>query len=207
MPTLNIMIDPVLQLVVQWLAVFAINVIPAFAPPTWVLLSFFYIVYPQNIFLLIFIGVTASTVGRYALAKGSELITQKYASTRKKKGLEELRHELNYKPWEKFFFTLVFSLSPLPSNALFIAAGATRVRLREVLAGFFVGRTISYLLLVFVTQKVFSALETTLAGNATIWTGMIEIIGFASIIAFFVLDWEKILGQKKESKKWPNRKK
>lgn len=201
------MVDLVLQLVAEWLAVFAINVIPAFAPPTWVLLSFFYIVYPQDIFLLIGIGVTASTAGRYVLAKGAELVTQKYASIHKKTGLEQLRRELHYKPWEKFVFTFVFSLSPLPSNALFIAAGATRVRLREILAGFFAGRALSYLLLVFVAQKVFSALETTLAGNATIWTAMIEIIGFVAVIAFFALDWEKLLNRRNAEKRWPRRKK
>lgn len=199
------MLDP-LQIIVEWLVVFILNVIPAFAPPTWIVLSAFYIAFPQNIFFLIAIGVTASTAGRYALAKGSEILIQKYASNNKKEDLAHLKKALNYKPMQKFLFTFIFALSPLPSNALFIAAGATKIRLREILAGFFAGRTVSYLLLVFITEKVFTALEKTLEGNATIWTVMIEVIGVLSIVAFFAIDWDKLIRSGEKNKKWPKKK-
>ena len=184
-------------LLFEWIVVFLINLIPAFMPPTWVTLSFFYISNPQDIFVLIFIGVTASTAGRYCLAKGSGKFFGRFGTKKKKKQMKLLEKRLHGKPMQKFIFTLLFSLSPLPSNALFIAVGVTKTRLREVLVGFFVGRTISYLFLVFTTERVFSSLEITLEGTASLWTLMIEIIGVIAIIAFFVFDWEKLLGGKK----------
>ncbi|MEK6958874.1 MAG: hypothetical protein AABW59_02400 [archaeon] len=192
-------------LISQWLIIFAINVIPAFAPPTWLVLSTFYIAEPQELLFLVFLGVTASTAGRYALAKGSWYVINKYGSMKRKKEMQFLKERLGELPLQKFFFTLIFALGPLPSNALFIAAGSAGIRLREMLAGFFVGRTLSYLALIFVSEKIFSSLELTAEGNATLMTLMIEIIGIIAIIAFFKFDWEKLLGkvETKERHKWP----
>ena len=105
---------------------------------------------------------------------------------------------------------LIYSLSPLPSNALFIAFGATKTRLREVLAAFLLGRTISYLFLVFTTKQVFTSLEATMQGNASLWTIMIEVIGVIAVIAFFFVDWNKLIsldmpGEKDD--KWPRKNK
>ncbi len=185
-------------LLFEWIFVFLINLVPAFMPPTWLTLSFFYITNPQNIFLLVFIGVTASTAGRYCLAKLSGTFFERFGTKKKKKQMELLQKKLQGKPLSKFLFTMLFALSPLPSNALFIAVGATKTRMREVVVGFFVGRTISYLFLVFTTEKIFSSLGATVEGTATLWTIMIELIGVIAIIAFFVFDWEKLLGGNKK---------
>jgi membrane protein YqaA with SNARE-associated domain len=183
-------------LIFEWIVIFVFNIIPAFAPPTWMTLAFFYITNPQNIFLLVFIGVTASTVGRYCLAKISNKFIFKFASKKKKQQMELINIRLAGKPFQKFIFTFLFALSPLPSNALFIAIGATNTKLREILLGFFAGRTLSYLFLVFTTEKIFSSLSITLEGTATFWTIIIELIGVFAIIFFFIFDWEKLLKQK-----------
>ena len=198
-------------LFVEWILVFVINIVPALAPPTWAVLSTFNIAAPQNILVLILIGVTASTCGRFGLAKISGFITKEFASGKKKQEFDAIEKRLEGKGFRKFVFTFVYSLSPLPSNALFIAFGATNTRLREVLAGFFIGRFISYLLLVFTTEKIFSSLESTLAGNASLWTIMIEIIGVIAIVMFFVVDWNKFIQldspKEHEKEKWPKRNK
>jgi len=199
--------DPLL-LLAEWIVVFLLNVVPAFAPPTWAILSFFYIAAPQNIFVLIAVGVTASTAGRYCLAMLSRLFTKKFAKGHKKEEMDFLAKKLSGKPFKKFLFTFLFSLSPLPSNALFIAVGAIGIRLREVLAGFFAGRIISYLFLVFVVGKVFTSLEATVEGTATLWIILIELIGVIAIIAFFLFDWAAFLGKpkKKSGAKWKHKK-
>jgi len=202
-------IDYISMLFAQWVIVFVLNIVPALAPPTWAILSFFYISNPQNIFLLVLIGVTASTTGRFALAKASAFVTEKFANRSKKNEFKAIENKLEGKALQKFIFTLIYSLSPLPSNALFIAFGATKTRLREVLAAFLIGRTISYLFLIFTTQKIFSSLETTMQGNASLWTIMIEVIGVIAVLGFFLVDWNKIIsldmpGEKKEHK-WPKK--
>jgi membrane protein YqaA with SNARE-associated domain len=182
-------------LLFEWAVIFAINVIPAFAPPTWMALSYFYITSPQNIFLLVLIGVTASTCGRYILAKISAK-TFDILGKKDKEDMEFLREKLKGKKWKKFIFSFLFSLGPFPSNALFITIGATKIKLREILAGFFFGRLLSYLFLVFTTQHIFSSLELTFEGQATLWTIVVEIIGVLAIIWFFTFDWKKFFKEK-----------
>ncbi|MFA6399498.1 MAG: hypothetical protein WCW44_03975 [archaeon] len=196
--------------VVQWIIVFLANVIPAFMPPTWAVLSAFYISTPQNIFALILIGVTASTCGRFALAKLSGRVTSQFASSAKKKEFDAIGAKLQGKTFQKFIFTFIYALSPLPSNALFIAFGATKTRMREVLAGFFVGRFISYLFLVFTTNKVFSSLEATAQGAGTLGTIMVEVIGLIAIVGFFFIDWNKLISLEmpgENKNKWPKKSK
>jgi len=195
--------------VVQWIIIFIFNVIPAFMPPTWAVLSAFYISTPQNIFALVILGVTASTCGRFALAKLSEKVTSKFASREKKKEFDAIGHKLEGKAFQKFIFTFIYALSPLPSNALFIAFGATKTKLREVLVGFFIGRFLSYLFLIFTTKQVFSSLEATAQGAGTLGTIMVEVIGLIAIVGFFFIDWNKLIsldmpGTKTE--KWPKKK-
>ncbi len=201
------LMDYWLLLIVQWVIVLVINVVPAMAPPTWAVLSFFNITRPQNIWVLVFIGVSASTVGRFALAKLSGYVATRFASREKMHELKSIEKQLSAKSWEKFTFTIIYALSPLPSNALFIAFGATKTRLREILAGFVVGRTISYLFLVFTVDKVFSSVQSTMAGNMNLFTIMIEIIGVVAIIVFFKFDWASMIklegkNDKKNKKRW-----
>ncbi|HNV00909.1 MAG TPA: hypothetical protein PKK60_00575 [archaeon] len=190
-----------IQLIIEWLIIFGLNVIPAFAPPNWIVLAYFYITRPQNLILLIIIGVSASTCGRYVLAILSRKVFNKFASEEKKEEMELIRNKLKKGSWKKFIFSTLFSLGPFPSNSLFIAVGTTKIRLKEIIAGFFVGRTISYLFLVFTSEKIFTSLETTLAGSATLWTLMIEIIGLVSILVFFLFDWKKLLLKKEKKTK------
>jgi len=190
-----------IQLIIEWLIIFGLNVIPAFAPPNWIVLAYFYITRPQNLILLIIIGVSASTCGRYVLAILSRKVFNKFASEEKKEEMELIRNKLKKGSWKKFIFSTLFSLGPFPSNSLFIAVGTTKIRLKEIIAGFFVGRTISYLFLVFTSEKIFTSLETTLAGSATLWTLMIEIIGLVIILVFFLFDWKKLLLKKEKKTK------
>jgi len=198
-------------MIIEWFVVFVANIVPAMMPPTWAILSFFYITYPQDIFVLVILGVTASTCGRFALAKLSGYVTERFASAKKKHEFEAINSKLQGKPIEKFIFTFLYALSPLPSNALFIAFGATKTRMREVLSGFFVGRVISYLFLVFTTQKIFSSFESTIMGSASTLTIAIEVVGVVIVIAFFFVDWNKIIAfgtaeGKQIENKWPKKK-
>lgn len=182
-----------ISLIIQWLIVFGINIIPVFAPPTWIVLSYFHISAPQNLLILILIGVTASTAGRYVLAKFSGKVFVKFASEKKKKEIELIKSKLQKKSTAKFMLSFIFSLGPLPSNAFFIAVGSTKLKLKEFLAGFFVGRTISYLFLVYTSGVLYSSFGSSLSGDTSILTLGVEIIGVIAIIAFFLIDWTKLI--------------
>ena len=70
------------MLLVLFFVVFALNVIPAFAPPTWMTLSFIGLTVPSvHVISLALVGATAATLGRVVLAKLSRtIIRQKLLS-------------------------------------------------------------------------------------------------------------------------------
>jgi hypothetical protein len=84
--------------IVAGLAVFAIvfvlNVVPAFAPFTWTVLSFIAIRYQVNVLILSIVGAVAATAGRLALARLSKwLIRQKLLAKRTRDNIDELRSD------------------------------------------------------------------------------------------------------------------
>ncbi len=198
-------------LLVEWLVVFVINVVPAFAPPTWIVLAYFYINSSQNILLLVLIGVTASTAGRFVLAKFSGIIVERFGNKKMKEDMKEIRKFLNpdesrkvFFKRKKFYFTFLYSLSPLPSNTLFIAVGSAKLKMKDILLGFFLGRTCSYFFLVFTTNEIYQAFSDSISGTGSLLTYTIEFIGIIGILAFFLIDWSKYLkkfdSQKKRKK-------
>ena len=64
-----------LEMLALFVAVFILNIIPAFAPPTWAALSYAGFRDPlHNVSLLAFVGAAVATLGRLALAKLSRVI-------------------------------------------------------------------------------------------------------------------------------------
>ena len=129
-----------------FLAVFFLNVMPAFAPPTWLTLSFVGFSMPHvPVLALALIGATAATLGRVTLAKLSHSIVRKNfidASTRA--NIDAIRKGLEHRRIMTFGIFLTYAFSPLPSNYLFIAYGLTTLKLGLVALPFFVGRLASY---------------------------------------------------------------
>jgi hypothetical protein len=60
--------------IVVFAAVYVLNIIPAFAPPTWMLLSLIGFNHPQlNLLMLALIASMAATLGRITLAGLSQI--------------------------------------------------------------------------------------------------------------------------------------
>lgn len=126
--------------------VFLLNLIPAFAPPTWMVFSFIGFRYPAfNVTTLAVIGALAATTGRLILAKFSRvIIRQRFLSEASKQNIDAIRAGLAGKEKLTFSVFLFYAFSPLPSNYLFIAYGLTNMELKLVALPFFMGRAVSY---------------------------------------------------------------
>lgn len=130
-----------------FLAVFAFNILPAFAPPTWTLLVLFRLHSHLNPVALVIVGALASTSGRALLAKGTYLLRSKI-SEKTRANLEAAKEILNKRPRNHIIGMALFALSPLPSAQLFEAAGLISLRLWPLSIAFFCGRLVSYSLFV-----------------------------------------------------------
>jgi len=129
-----------------FILVFILNVVPAFAPPTWITLSFLGMSMPHvPVGALALIGATTATLGRVTLAKLSRAIVRgRLLDEPTRKNIGAIKDVLEKRRVFAFGTFLAYAFSPLPSNYLFIAYGLTTVRLTLVAFPFFVGRLASY---------------------------------------------------------------
>ena len=126
--------------------IFGLNIIPAFAPPTWMALAFVGFQFPGiNPVLLALIGAVAATLGRLSLAKLSHLLLrEKLLSERHRANIDVIKNRLEKQPALTLSLFLFYAFSPLPSNFLFIAYGLTGLPVLRVALPFFIGRSVSY---------------------------------------------------------------
>jgi hypothetical protein len=129
-----------------FILVFILNVVPAFAPPTWITLSFLGMSMPHvPVGALALIGATAATLGRVTLAKLSRAIVRgRLLDEPTRKNIGAIKDVLEKRRVFAFGTFLAYAFSPKPSNYLFIAYGLTTLRLTLVAFPFFVGRLASY---------------------------------------------------------------
>jgi len=132
--------------VVLFIAIFVLNLLPAFAPPTWTAMSFIGLTIPSIDFVsLAVVAATAATFGRVTLAKLSRaIVRQRLLSEETRYNVDAIRHGIEGRPVMTFGTFLAYSFSPLPSNYLFIAYGLTSLPIAFLALPFFVGRLVSY---------------------------------------------------------------
>lgn len=187
------MTDDALWLLACFALVFVINLVPAFMPSTWMLLSFFYIKFDPPLLILTLGGALVSGLGRIVLARGSTWVKRRFMAT-KQADLDELGAFLDERRHYVGATVFLYALSPLPTNNLFIAAGMAEVRMVSVLAGFWSARAIADTLLVWTTDRVFDTIEDVFAGAWGNWLVMaLQLAGLASVVLLYMLPWARWL--------------
>ncbi len=172
-----------------------INVVPAFMPPSWSVLAFFLIKYDLPLLLVTIGGAVASSVGRLGLALASRRWGSRLLSRQRRRKLRRLGVWLDEKPrWAIPLVVLLFALGPIPSNAVFIAAGLTGIRLTPVFVGFFVGRAISYTVLDLATRKVVGDFQNLFIGQFHNPLALaLDALMLGAVVIFALIDWPKLL--------------
>ena len=131
---------------VLFIVVFVLNVLPAFAPPTWTTMSFIGLAIPNiDVLLLASVAAVAATCGRIVLAKLSRiLVRQRLLTEQSRRNVDAIRIGIEEQRAMTVGTFLGYSLSPLPSNYLFIAYGLTSLPIAFLSVPFFIGRFVSY---------------------------------------------------------------
>ena len=138
--------------------IFIINIIPAFMPPTWMLLSFVgFTLHFSNYSLVIFsvFAAVAAVSGRAILALFSDrIIRNRFLSKRTKENIDIIKINIEKRKVFLTSFFLLFAFSPFPSGQLFLAYGLTGLKLRFAVIPFFIGRLASYLFWAFTASEI-----------------------------------------------------
>ncbi len=172
--------------------VFLINVMPAFAPPTWIVLVFYKLNTGLNSFAIITLGVFASASGRYLLA----LATRKLRGRLKPSyvhNLERVRTKISQKRRGVIFSFLFFVISPLPSAQIFEAAALMNAPLLAITFFFVIGRSISYSISVLGTSTLKAHAIGPLLINTikSPWGIVLQCICLFAIYGVMKIDWFK----------------
>ncbi|EIJ66411.1 SNARE associated golgi family protein [Candidatus Nitrosopumilus salaria BD31] len=179
-----------------FLVLIGINTSPILMPPSWIILTSFYLLDPSlNVIILAMVGATGATIGRFVLKKISGLF-RKFVGEEQKSNLDIIGDYLNRKKYGYIIASFLFGATPLPSNILFIAYGLMRAKSVGMYVGFWFGRTLSYIVMIYFGNAVLSpfleVFEDRLTGIL-----LIDGIGIVLIILFASVNWTVLITQKK----------
>ncbi|HJS97413.1 MAG TPA: hypothetical protein VJ741_24300 [Solirubrobacteraceae bacterium] len=188
------MITTVLHLLAVIGIVFAINLLPAFGPPTWALLVFARFQWPDvPPAALIAAGALAATSGRLVLAVGTRKLSGRLSPERRA-NLEALGRTLARSKTGVVATLALFVFSPLPSAQLFMAAGLADVPLLPLAGAFLIGRSISYTIYVTAATAAQETVQRLLRQGLTSPSVIaIQLASLAAVVLIVKIDWIKII--------------
>lgn len=177
--------------------IFALNLIPAFAPPTWMALAFVgFQFHDTNAAVLAATGAVAATLGRLVLARlAHRLMRRKLLSDAHRANIDVIKNRLETRKTLTVGLFLFYAFSPLPSNFLFIAYGLTGLPLARVVLPFFVGRLASYSFFIAggaAAGRHFE-IDSTMSGvYAAAWFIGTQLLILGALYCFTRLDWKAL---------------
>ncbi len=181
-----------------FLIIFVLSVIPILTPPTWIVVVSAYSLNDQlNPILLSIIGATAAIAGRLLLLQLSTF-GRKTINDQRKSSLEKLRKYLEKTRYGYFIGTLLFALLPLPSNMLFISYGLINAKSISIIVGFWLGRFLVYIIMIYVSYYFFNSFKEML--NSDIHTLILmNIVGILMTLFMLLIDWNILFSEHKLS--------
>lgn len=183
--------------VLVFLAALAVDTIPIFAPPAWIVLVILLVKFHLNPWLVVIVGVTGSTIGRYILTRYIPKISSSIINRREDDNLGYIGGKLGKAKWSSALFVFFYTLTPLSTTALFTAVATARIGPWHILPPFFVGRLITDGVLVFSGKYASANLSQLLHGEASWKTVLTLIAGLIVIGGFLFIDWRSLLERKK----------
>ena len=187
----------------DWLLVagciFAVNLLPAFGPPTWAVLVFFRLNSDLPAVPLVLIGALAAATGRLVLAATTRHFRSRFSAERRR-NLEAAEELLVGSRTKAAAGLGLFALSPVPSAQLFVAAGLLTVPLVPLTAAFFAGRLVSYSLYVGAASAAKDSLgEVFDDAFGSPWAIGLQLVMLAGLVALLRVDWARLLARRREA--------
>ncbi|WP_205697072.1 hypothetical protein [Conexibacter sp. SYSU D00693] len=183
------------ELVVAAAVVFAVNLLPAFGPPTWAVLVGLTVWLDPPVAATVAVGAVAAACGRLLLATGARRLRGRLAPERVA-GMDALRQRLLAHRAGALAGLALFALSPVPSAQLFVAAGLSGVRLLPLTAAFFAGRLVSYAGYVGAATAYEATARRALGDSLTSPAGLaVQVVALALLVALVRVDWASRLSR------------
>jgi membrane protein YqaA with SNARE-associated domain len=179
-----------------FIIIFLLSIIPILTPPTWIVVVSAYSLNDQlHPILLAVVGATAAITGRLILLQLST-VGRRAINDHRKSSLEKLRKYLEKTRYGYLIGTLIFALLPLPSNMLFISYGLINAKSISIVVGFWIGRFLAYIIMIYVSQYFFNSFTEIL--NSDIQTLLVlNIVGILMTVFMLLIDWNILFSNHK----------
>ncbi len=179
-----------------FLLLIGINAAPILMPPTWIVLSsFFALDSSLDPLLLALVGATGATVGRLILKNLSGFF-RRFVGKEQKSNLDAIGNFLNHKKFGYVLTSFLFAATPLPSNMLFVAYGMMRAKSIGLYFGFWVGRLLSYYIMITISSVVLTPF-LELFEDKIIGILVADIVGIGVVVVFTCINWQILLLERK----------
>lgn len=176
-----------------FVVVFAVNLLPAFGPPTWSVLVALRLGLDVAAVPLVASGALGAASGRWVLAHGARRMRSRLSQQRRA-SLEALRGAVEDRPAGAVAGLTLFALSPVPSAQLFVAAGLTGSRIGPLVLAFFAGRVVSYSVYVGAADAARGTLGDSLLDGLSSPAGIAaQLAMLAMLVALLRIDWARVL--------------
>ena len=179
-----------------FLVLIGVNAAPILMPPSWIVLTSFYLLDPSlNVIILAMVGATGATIGRFFLKKISGLF-RRFVGQEQKSNLDIIGDYLNRKKYGYVIASFLFGATPLPSNMLFITYGLMKAKSLGIYIGFWFGRTISYIVMIYFGNAVLTPFLEIFEDRIT-GILLIDGLGIGIIVLFASINWTVFITQRK----------
>ena len=179
-----------------FLLLIGINAAPILMPPTWIVLSsFFALDSSLDPLLLALVGATGATIGRLILKNLSSFF-RRFVGKEQKSNLDAIGNFLNRKKFGYVLTSFLFAATPLPSNMLFVAYGMMRAKSIGLYFGFWVGRLLSYYIMITISSVVLTPF-LELFEDKIIGILVADVVGIGIVVIFTCVNWQTLLLERK----------
>ncbi len=175
--------------------VFAVNLLPAFGPPSWSVIVLFGLNSDLPVVGIVLTGAAAAALGRYSLAHGFRLLSHR-VSEKTQANLAAAHAAFERRRHQTFVALGFFALSPVPSAQLFAAVGLAGVRILPFTLAFFSGRLVSYSIYAGSAELLeeYTLGDTMLESLRSPLGIAFQLVMLVALVALARIDWVKILG-------------
>jgi len=183
--------------VLVFVAALAVDSIPVFAPPAWTVLVVLLLLFHLNPWLVVIVGVTGSTLGRYILSIYIPKVSSALVTRREDENLRYVGSKVTKAPFAAATFVFLYTLTPLSTTALFTAVGIARVNPWHILPPFFCGRLVTDGVMVYTGKYAAGNASDSLHGQISWKSLLIVIAGLFVISVFLFVDWRCLLEKRR----------
>ena len=185
----------------QYLLVFIgallFDVVPIPFPPAFTIMVSLQIMFGLNIWLVIVIGVVGSILGRYILTLYIPLLAGRIFKRSKNEDVQFLGKKMKEKGWRSQLVIVAYSLLPLPTTPLFVAAGMAKIRALYIIPAFFIGKFTSDTITVHLGKYASEHAKNMIEG-ALSWKSITSlVVGLFLLCALLFVDWRSLIQKQK----------